>query len=347
MSVYAKFLDKNKSKLCESKSKKVSLKKLKKVNESDEIIDDLKALESDIIDYIHDKESVFEDVAEGTKYTVYEDALCINVKGRPNINVDIPDDMLETAGDYIDTYISDLADSLHKEDDDFVIYGRMGGYWGYKNFENYITINDKGLKVLKDKVIELMKDEDNTDFNSYEIVDYYKEDLADELDGRHLSISKDFLKKLEDLSSVIDTNEKIINDELKEMIENEGVNESCGKRKPKKPFPKKSLKESAKDRFVKKAASKSKLSESKKEWEEHLKETFDKFNGRLIDAYSYLGGAISIGEWINKNLSDYPQEIQDFMSEVDLNKLNEISNNMRPIVKGVTKTFYDTYKYKK
>ena len=35
MSVYEKFLDKNKSKLCESKSKKVSLKKLKRVNESD------------------------------------------------------------------------------------------------------------------------------------------------------------------------------------------------------------------------------------------------------------------------------------------------------------------------
>ena len=34
MSVYAKFLDKNKSKLCESKSKKVSLKKLKRVNEN-------------------------------------------------------------------------------------------------------------------------------------------------------------------------------------------------------------------------------------------------------------------------------------------------------------------------
>ena len=35
MSVYEKFWDKNKSKLCESKSKKVSLKKLKRVNESD------------------------------------------------------------------------------------------------------------------------------------------------------------------------------------------------------------------------------------------------------------------------------------------------------------------------
>ena len=35
MSVYKKFLDKNKSKLCESKSKKVSLRKLTRVNESD------------------------------------------------------------------------------------------------------------------------------------------------------------------------------------------------------------------------------------------------------------------------------------------------------------------------
>ena len=125
------------------------------------------------------------------------------------------------------------------------------------------------------------------------------------------------------------------------------LDESCGKRKPKKPFPRKSLKESAKDRFLKKAASKSKLSESKKEREEYLKKTFDDFKTHLIDAYSYLGGAISIGKAINKDLSDYPQEIQDFMAEIDLNKLNEISDNMRPIVKGATKIFYDTYKYKK
>ena len=263
MSVYAKFLDKNKSKLCESKSKKVSLKKLTRVNESDEIIDELKNFEPDIIDYIYDKESVFKDVAEGTKYTVYEDALCLNVKGRPDIWVDISDDMLETAGDYIDTYISELADSLHEEDDDFVIYGRMGGYWGYKNFENYITINDKGLKVLKDKVIELMKDEDKADWTPYDIILDYKEELADELDGWYLTISKDFLKKLEDLSSIIDDEEKKLNDELKQMVENKGVNESCGKRKPKKPFPRKILKESSKDRFLKKVFGKSKLSESR------------------------------------------------------------------------------------
>ena len=121
------------------------------------------------------------------------------------------------------------------------------------------------------------------------------------------------------------------------------LDESCGKRKPKKPFPRKSLKESAKARFLKKTFSKSKLSESKKEWKDHLKETFGDFKTHLIDAYSYLGGAISIGNAINKNLSDYPQEIQDFMSEIDLNKLNEISNTMRPIVKGAAKTFYATY----
>ena len=121
------------------------------------------------------------------------------------------------------------------------------------------------------------------------------------------------------------------------------LDESCGKRKPKKPFPRKSLKESAKDRFRKKTFSKSKLSESKKEWEEDLKETFDHFKEHLITVYSYLGDTIALGDSINKNLSYYPQEIQDFMSEVDFNKLKEIRDNMRPILKGAAKTFYDTH----
>ena len=217
MSVYEKFLDKNKSKLCESKSKKVSLKKLKRVNESDEIIDELKGFEADIMEYIYHKESAFKDAAEYTAksngYVYYntrygnEQAICINVKGRPKINVDIPDDMYEIAQDYIDTYISDLADSLHEEDKDFVIYGRSGGYWGYENFEEYIVISDKGYKVLKDKVIELMKDEDKADWSIYDIVVNHLEELGDLLDASHLTLSKDFLKKLEDLSSVIDTNE--------------------------------------------------------------------------------------------------------------------------------------------
>ena len=273
MSVYAKFLDKNKSKLCESKSKKVSLKKLKMVNESDEIIDELKDFEPDIMEYIYHKESAFKDAAEYTAksngYVYYntrygnEQAICINVKGRPNINVDIPDDMYEIAQDYIDTYISDLADSLYAEDNDFVICGRSGGYWGYTNFEEHIVISDKGYKVLKDKVIELMKDEDKADWTIYDIVVNHLEELGDLLDASHLTLSKDFLKKLEGLSLVIDDEEAYINDGLKEMMENEGINESCGKRKPKKPFLRKSLKESAKERFLKKVFSKSKLSESR------------------------------------------------------------------------------------
>ena len=433
MSVYAKFLDKNKSKLCESKSKKVSLKKLKRVNESDEIIDELKDFEPDIMENIYHKKQAFKDAAEYTAksngYVYYstmyghEQAICINVKGRPKINVDIPDDMYEIAQDYIDTFISDLADSLHEEDNDFVIYGRSGGYWGYENFEEYIVISDKGYKVLKDKVIELMKDEDKADWTIYDIVVNHLEELGDLLDASHLTLSKDFLEKLEDLSSIIDTNEKIIDDELKEMIENEGVNESCGKRKPKKPFPRKSLKESAKEDYqqlkdtlinsdnkwkvhkdkdetnytfktkkveitigtgdeleekygspyvafvtiktpnqeledtyvgdtlkkVKEKVLNNSLvsqyltSDMKSIWKDHLKETFDDFKTHLIDAYSQLGGVITLGNAINKDLSDYPQEIQDFMSEIDLNKLKEIRDNMRPIVKGAAKTFYDTY----
>ena len=239
MSVYEKFLDKNKSKLCESKSKKVSLKKLKNVNENQ--------VESD--------ETVLEKV-----YT--------NQNVKETLRID-------------KCYMDDGTI-------EYVVNCNILGV------EEWFTDFSKAKEYYYEIMGEFKREVDN----------YYEDD-------------------------------------------DDTIDESAKDRKPKKPFLRKSLKESAKDRFVKKAASKSKLSESKKEWEEHLKETFDKFNGRLIDAYSYLGGAISIGEWINKNLSDYPQEIQDFMSEVDLNKLNEISNNMRPIVKGVTKTFYDTYKYKK
>ena len=74
-----------------------------------------------------------------------------------------------------------------------------------------------------------------------------------------------------------------------------------------------------------------------KEWEEDLKETFDNFKAHLIGAYSYLGDTITFGDAINKNLRYYPQEIQDFMSEIDLNKLEEIRDNMRPILKGAAK----------
>ena len=51
--------------------------------------------------------------------------------------------------------------------------------------------------------------------------------------------------------------------EIEELYEKGYLDEKRGKRKPRKPFPRKSLKESAKERFLKKVFSKSKLSESR------------------------------------------------------------------------------------
>ena len=338
------------------------MKKLKRVNESDEtIVKVIKELELDILDYyIYGRDKGFKDAAEysaknnGYVYynTMYgnEQAICINVKGRPRLDVDIPDDMYDEVDELVNIEIDDFARDLKEEDNSFMIVGRSGGYWGYKleykDIDSFI-INQKGIEKLKKTITSLIKEKyGDAELNYDEVNDFVYEELgiiADALDDKCIEIKKEIFDKLKSLETLIDDKEKEINDIVEDYIYQNSVNESCGKRKPKKPFPRKSLKESAKDRFLKKAASKSKLSESKKEREEYLKKTFDDFKTHLIDAYSYLGGAISIGKAINKDLSDYPQEIQDFMAEIDLNKLNEIHDNMRPIVKGAAKTFYDTY----
>ena len=282
MSVYAKFLDKNKSKLCESKSKKVSLKKLKRVNESDEtIVKVIKELEPDILDYyIYGRDKGFKDAAEysaknnGYVYynTMYgnEQAICINVKGRPRLDVDIPDDMYDEVDELVNIEIDDFATYLKEEDNSFMIVGRLGGYWGYKleykDIDSFI-INQKGIEKLKKTITSLIKEKyGDAELNYDEVDDFVYEELdiiADALDDKCIEIKKEIFDKLKSLETLIDDKEKEINDIVEDYIYQNSVNESCGKRKPKKPFPRKSLKESAKDRFLKKVFCKSKLRESR------------------------------------------------------------------------------------
>ena len=299
MSVYEKFLDKNKSKLCESKSKKVSLKKLKRVNESD----------------AYEKELRYEKVADehiGLSKLEYDDGSVQYLVYGTTFKDEYIDNKEEA-----EEFFGDMLDELLEK------YG-------------YIDIDKQGVIAfeLKDgteiAVNKLIRADGKFDFEAIIGYDNYAPIFSTEEEA--LEYVDDFLKE-----------QGYTDAEIEELYEKGYLDESCGKRKPKKPFPRKSLKESAKETFRKKTFSKSKLSESKKEQEEYLKKTFDDFKKHLIDVYSYLGGTITLGNAINKNLSDYPQEIQDFMSEVDLNKLKEISDNMRPIVKGAAKTFYDTY----
>ena len=256
MSVYAKFLDKNKSKLCESKSKKVSLKKLKRVNESDEtIVKVIKELEPDILDYyIYGRDKGFNDAAEysakNNGYVYYntrygnEQAICINVKGRPKINVDIPDDMYDEVDELVNFEIDNFARDLKEEDNSFIIVGRSGGYWGYKleyNDINNFTINQKGIEKLKKTITSLIEEKyGDAELNYDEVDDFVYEELdiiVDVLDdGHYIEIKKEIFDKLKSLETLIADKEKEINDIVEDYIYQNSVNESCGKRNLKNLF---------------------------------------------------------------------------------------------------------------
>ncbi len=248
MSVYEKFLDKNKSKLCESKSKKVSLRKLKRVNESD-------AYEKDYLDESCGKRKPKKPFP------------------RKSLNESAKEDYQQ------------LKDTLINSDSKWKVYK--------DKYETNYTFKTKKVEITIGTGDEL-EEKYGSSYVAFVTIKTPNEELEDTYVG-------DTLKKVK---------EKVLNNSL--------VSQYL-------------------------SADMKSVNESKKEWEEHLKKTFDDFKTHLIDVYSYLGGTITLGNAINKNLSDYPQEIQDFIPEVDLNKLKEIHDNMRPIVKGAAKTFYDTY----
>ena len=197
--------------LCEEEVKDESLDKLAS--------DTLGNYELDLLDCINDKDTILQDLAEQTVYTIYDDALCINVKGRPYIEVE----MTEDEYDKVNEAIYRLAASLDKADEDFVVYGRMGGYWGYKGYADNIMINESGFETLKNKLIELVNNEDNKpdmDYNKEQdnldgYIDTFiydnKELLAEEIDADCLSFKSEYLDKLNNLAETIDKAEEAIN----------------------------------------------------------------------------------------------------------------------------------------
>ena len=219
MSVYEKFLDKNKSKLCESKSKKVSLKKLKRVNESD----------------AYEKELRYEKVADehiGLNKLEYDDGSVQYLVYGTTFKDEYIDDKEEA-----EEFFGDMLDELLEK------YG-------------YIDIDKQGVIAfeLKDGteivVNKLIRADGKFDFEAIIGYDNYAPIFSTEEEA--LEYVDDFLKE-----------QGYTDAEIEELYEKGYLDESCGKRKPKKPFPRKSLKESAKDRFLKKVFGRSKLSESR------------------------------------------------------------------------------------
>ena len=215
MSVYEKFLDKNKSKLCESKSKKVSLKKLKRVNESD----------------AYEKELRYETVADehiGLNKLEYDDGSVQYLVYGTTFKDEYIDNKEEA-----EEFFGDMLDELLEK------YG-------------YIEIDKQGVIAfeLKDgteiAVNKLIRADGKFDFEAIIGYDNYAPIFSTEEEA--LEYVDDFLKE-----------QGYTDAEIEELYEKGYLDESCGKRKPKKPFLRKSLKESAKDRFLKKVFSKSKL----------------------------------------------------------------------------------------
>ena len=226
MSVYEKFLDKNKSKLCESKSKKVSLKKLKRVNESD----------------AYEKELRYEKVADehiGLNKLEYDDGSVQYLVYGTTFKDEYIDNKEEA-----EEFFGDMLDELLEK------YG-------------YIDIDKQGVIAfeLKDgteiAVNKLIRADGKFDFEV--IIDYDNYPPIFSTEEEALEYVDDFLKE-----------QGYTDAEIEELYEKGYLDESCGKRKPKKSFPRKSLKESAKDRFLKKVSLRKLKRVNESDWKDDL-----------------------------------------------------------------------------
>ena len=198
MSVYAKFLDKNKSKLCESKSKKVSLKKLKRVNESD----------------AYEKELRYEKVADehiGLNKLEYDDGSVQYLVYGTTFKDEYIDDKEEA-----EEFFNDMLDELLEKYGDIIVDKQ--GVTGF-------VLKD-GTDILVNKLIRA---DDKFEFEV--IIDYDNYPPIFSTEEEALEYVDDFLKE-----------QGYTDAEIEELYEKGYLDESCGKRKPKKYFLRKSLK---------------------------------------------------------------------------------------------------------
>lgn len=166
-------------------------------------------------------EDIEDKLAEKYGYTTYTDtdaALVLNVKNRPHINLDVTPEMQEI----IDINIQDLANTLNDQYDNFVILGRMGGYWGLSNFRNHIIICQQGIEFLQKEVLTLTKKlidqgeytEEEIEEYIYDIIVEYDDDLFDKLltNVDNFDIDDEYKEAMNIISQDIDEVEKILND---------------------------------------------------------------------------------------------------------------------------------------
>ena len=133
-------------------------------NLDDIILDELKDWEAYIIDELSasDLSEIINKFAEDNGYLIYDEAIVLNVKGRPRItNPELLDKDLPFM-EAIELFIETLSDEIGTTENDFVIKGRSGGYWGLDNVLSYKSckITEHGYELMKQEALQILNDPD-------------------------------------------------------------------------------------------------------------------------------------------------------------------------------------------
>lgn len=129
------------------------------------ILKELKNWEPEILDELQksDLAEMLEPCAEANDYVIYDEALTIDVKGRPNIQEPLLSELNDKFGnDTVGQIIFDEIQTFidYELPNDIVILGRSGGYWGYDNVTSAATITEHGYELMKNEVNELLHNND-------------------------------------------------------------------------------------------------------------------------------------------------------------------------------------------
>ena len=189
----------------------------------DFVNDVIKEWEPELLDYINSMDYI-EPLVEANGYKIYDSAMVLDVKGRPNIKFDVPRDKEQAFATALNDEIQIFANSLEEVDEDFVVLGRSGGYWGLNNLSDNIKMSEKGLDTISHKVFEIGQTEDYKDAwdNAIESEDRFElEDVAYNIIQNNLSelsellkeedcleIKPEFLERMKKISDAIDKKEE-------------------------------------------------------------------------------------------------------------------------------------------
>lgn len=187
----------------------------------------LKSIETEILDKstysVNDK---IKDYLEEQGYQLYDDAAVINVKGRPDVEIKYIQFLKDVypIENYIVDRIQEFAQELSDLFEDFVIRGRMDGYWGLNNASKHVEISN--FDELADFYINKMNNDkeaqEDPDFTNNPEDYYYQfvggEDAVDDM-GELIKVKLDdtFMGELEEIKLSIDAEEKSINKDIKEL----------------------------------------------------------------------------------------------------------------------------------